>query len=356
MSLLYFFRKPLARGSRYWHILEIALFLAVIAWIVSGYAPRYLSQLGKGPRVDIGYTTQNAAHLLFVEGKNPYRSETINVRPELMPEHRGFHYGPGMLIGYFFSAVIPNIGFKVTNLLFFLLTLPAIVMLADHHDQPVWRRARSALFAMAIFLLPERLWYETFLQGANDIFPVLLLLYGLLMVKYEKWFSAGIFMGFSFATKFSPAAFLLVLFLRMDLKRNFLLGCAVGALPLWVFFVWDFSALLQNVFILRFNLGYDSTSLYSITPAELHYLFPLIQMSAVVYVLICNFRRKIELDRSILQFTLLLILVEVTYKEIHANHLIWFYPFFAYLATKQREKLVALPLSFIRSKILPERL
>lgn len=171
--------------------------------------------------MDIGYTTQNSAILLFGKGENPYQNQMINVRPELKPAHRGFHYGPGMLIGYFYSAMRPNVGFKVSNLIYFLLTLQALVLLADNKAQPFWQRVSTALFVITIFLLPERLWYETFLQGANDIFPVMLLLYGLVMVTNEQWFLAGAFMGFSFATKFAPAAFLLVLFLRADMKISF---------------------------------------------------------------------------------------------------------------------------------------
>lgn len=53
-----------------------------------------------------------------------------------------------------------------------------------------------------------------------------------------------------------------------------------------------------------------------------------------------------------MQFMLLLILVEVTFKEIHANHLIWFYPLFAYIAAKHRGKLIDVPLIFVKNKLL----
>lgn len=323
--------------------LELLLALGALVWIIVIMSPKYLTQLSQGPGVDIGYTTQNSAIVLFREHKNPYMSETINIRPELEPKYRGFHYGPGMLIGYVASAYVPNIGYKITNLVFLVGTIVALLLLIDGSRRQgvnYWQRASAMAIVLSLFLLPERLWYELFQQGANDIFPIMLLLLGLVFVQRGYWVWAGIFMGFSFATKFSPAAFLLVLFLRKDIKLNFLIGCCIGASPLMVFMLWDYQSLINNVFILRFTLGYDATSLYSITPAALHYLFPLSQVVALVILMKVNVTRQLEIDRLILHFTLLLIVIGVTFKEVHANHLIWFYPLFAYLATRYRYQLI----------------
>ncbi len=345
-SLLFVIYKSKCRisfGGEMAYKLESLLALLVLIFIIFIISPKYLTQLQDGPRVDIGYTTQNSAIMLFRDGKNPYMSETINVRNELKPEHRGFHYGPGMLIGYVGSFIAPNVGYKISNLIFLLGTIVALVVLIDgarETNANIWHRFSDGCIVIGLFLLPERLWYEVFAQGANDIFPIMLLLVGLVFVQKGFLLWAGGAMGFSFVTKFSPAVFLLVLFLRRDISMKFLIGCTVGTLPLMVFLVWDFKSVVENVFILRFNLGYDSTSLYSITPRALHYIFPLIQVLAVLYFLKKNMNKHLGVDALIFCFTSLLIIIEVTFKEIHANHLIWFYPLFAYLAARYRHRLL----------------
>ncbi|MFI5394446.1 MAG: glycosyltransferase 87 family protein [Candidatus Binatia bacterium] len=330
-------------ASKFYHGLEFLLAVAALVWIIAVMAPRYLTHLENGPRVDIGSTTQNSAILLFRNGEDPYASQIINAKRGLTPEHRGFPYGPGMLLGYALSSIAPGIGYNITSLVYLLATLVTLVLLIDDvrpSGTDVWQRLSGGFIVAGLLLLPERLWYELFRQGANDIFPIMLLLIGLLLVQKKLWFWAGVAMGFSFATKFSPAAFLLVLFLRRDIRPRFLRGCCIGLIPLAAFMLWDYKGVMNNVFMVHFEIRYDSTSLYSITPQALHYLFPAAQLAAILVLLKKNFNRALDFDLLVLHFTLLLIIIEVTYKEIHGNHQIWFFPLFAYLATRYRHQLV----------------
>jgi len=330
-------------NSRSVAAIEILFGILALGWISSTYLPTYFDDIKHPPRFDIGYTTQNSALLLFQTGRNPYASENINSRQELKPEYRGFHYGPGMLLGYAASAVNTVAGYKIASLVFLLATTVILILLLDDcikENATTWSRLGSAIIITTLFILPETLWFEILRQGANDIFPVFLLLSTLLLAKRNYWLSAGLFLGFSFATKFSPAIFLLVLFIRKDISPRFFLGFLIGSLPLVLFSLWDFEGLMNNVFLLRFNLNYDSTSLYSITPPALHYLFTLIQVLAVIYVVRWNFNRPLDFDRLVIEFLILLVIIEVTYKEIHANHLIWFFPLFAFLATRYRHYLI----------------
>ncbi len=59
------------------------------------------------PASDIGRTTVEAASLVLRDHKNPYSSQTINVREELEPRFRGFHYGPLMLLAYSPGVLLP---------------------------------------------------------------------------------------------------------------------------------------------------------------------------------------------------------------------------------------------------------
>ncbi|KXF83544.1 glycosyltransferase family 87 protein [Enterovibrio coralii] len=321
--------------------LETIFALALLSLFLFKMLSTYLPFATSAPTVDIGYTTQHAVELLFQQGQNPYLDQTINVRHELAPEHRGFHYGPGMLLGYALSAAMPDGGYKLTSIFFLSVTAVSLCMLLAHslRDKGEWEFYSACAIAMLLFFMPERLWLEVLKVGANDIYPVALLLAGLVLVQREQWFLAGILMGLSFATKFSPAAFLLAMFLRKDIRLHFLIGCALGTVPLLAMLVWDYQGLIENVFILRFTLNYDATSLYSITPDVLHVLFPLAQLSALGYLLVRNWDKNLPVEDVIVCFTLLLIIIEVTFKEIHANHLIWFYPLIAYIVAVYRHKL-----------------
>ncbi|MDD1783371.1 DUF2029 domain-containing protein [Enterovibrio sp. ZSDZ35] len=320
--------------------IEAMFALVLLSVIVVNMLSTYLPYVTAGPTVDIGYTTQRAAEILLLQGQNPYLDQTINIRPELAPEHRGFHYGPGMIIGYALSAFLPDLGYKLTSLFYLAVTAIALCMLISHtlKSKGKWEVYCACLVAMLLFFMPERLWYEVLKVGANDIFPVALLLVGLVFVQREKWLIAGFLMGLSFAAKFSPAAFLLAMFLRTGINLNFLIGCVLGASPLLAMMAWDYHGLVENVFILRFTLHYDATSLYSVTPEAFHMLFPLTQLGALVYLIRRNMKKSLTIEDVIVCFTLLLIVVEVTFKEIHANHLIWFYPLIAFIATLYRHK------------------
>jgi hypothetical protein len=101
-------------------------------------------------------------------------------------------------------------------------------------------------------------------------------------------------------------------------------GLALGLLPFVPFLLWDAPALVRNVFLFHGFKSYDSTSLYSVTPVELHRLFSVFQALAVAVAVALNFRRPIEPRPLLVTFTLLLICIEISYREMHGNHLVWF--------------------------------
>ena len=309
--------------------LGLAMVLLLAVFMLHGYPARYLPQILSPPRVDIGYTTVHAAELLFRELQNPYASQTINIRPELPPEFRGFHYGPLMIIAYFPALIFPVWGFKLMSAIFTVVSSGLLCLMVRKKGNSMVETIESALFALTLFFLSNRFWYENFTQGANDIFPVMLILVSLLYTKREQFLLAGLFAGLSFSAKFSPALFLFVFFIRRDYRPKFFYGWVWGVLPMLAFFLWNPAALLNNVFLCRLTLKFDSTSLYSITPERLHYLFSLAQLLAVIFAVARNFKKGLIFDSLVAEFILLLIFIEVTFKEIHGNHFIWFMPLMA---------------------------
>ncbi len=295
------------------------------------------------PFVDIGTTTVKASGILWHDHKNPYESVEINPRSELIPEFRGFHYGPVMLVAYVAALPWPKGGYKAVSALYVALAGLFVWLLVKKKDASALENATAGLFGVTVYLLPERFWYEMLNQGANDIFPVALILGSVYLLRRQQHCVAGLLAGLSFSAKFSPAAFFIVLFLRKEFKVTFFAGVAAGLLPIFAFLAWDRDALINNVFKVRVLLRFDSTSLYSITPASLHFIFPLALSGSIVFVLLRNFRRPIEEVALLTDFTFLITMAEVTFKEIHTNHFIWFYPLYAILLASHRHQLYMPP-------------
>ncbi len=313
----------------------------VLVCIIVSYGNTYGPEVVHPPRVDIGYTTVNAASMLFNQGKNPYSSQDINRQRELRPQYRGFHYGPLMLLGYWPSVLSPGLGYKLASVTYLLASVFLVCLLASAPKELGAHRLATLTFVLCLFLLSERFWYEILTQGANDVLPVALLLASLLALKGRRYFLTGLMLGLSFAAKFSPAIFLLIALLRRNLQVSIVKGFGLGLLPLLAFALWDPKGVFNNVFWVRFTVPYDSTSLYSEIHPALHFIFPLLLLAAVVYSLYRNSRIPLEYENVLTSFTLLLIVGEVTFRQIHANHLIWFYPLFALTLGMHRYQLFA---------------
>jgi hypothetical protein len=292
------------------------------------------------PMNDIGDTTDLAARLYFLKHKNPYSSRVAPIWPDR--NYQGYKYGPGMIFGYALSAAYPNgDGIKFLNVLYLGTTVGLLARLAAKASAERGRLSRiaTALIASALTLLPERLYHEAFDQGAIDLFPVMLIVLGLLFIEKESWFLAGLALGFSFVTKFSPAVFLVVLLFRRRTSLRLVAGLALGLLPCVPFVFWNHRALLRNVVLFHGMKGYDSTSLYNLTPKELQWVFPKIQLLALAVFVAANFFRPIAVRSLVAAFTVLLVIIEVSFTEMHGNHVIWFIPFVAVLVAWHRHGL-----------------
>jgi hypothetical protein len=319
-------------------VAELGAAALIICWEIA----RTISLLRSGLHTamnDLGQTTEDAVRTLLLDRGNPYLREIARNGDD--PAFWGFKYGPGMLLGYWPAGLLPGgIGLKACNLGYLAASVAMLAWLAVRAEpstgRPGWLRYTPGLVVSTLVLLPERLHHELFNQGAVDMFPVMLLIAAMLCVRQGWWFAAGLVAGLSFAAKFSPAAFLLVLFIRRHIAPRFALGLALGLLPFLPFLLWDAPSLVRNVFLFHSGKAFDNTSLYSVTPPELHYLFTTFQVAAVALAVAFNFKRPLELRSLVASFTLLLIAIEVSYREMHGNHLVWLVPVVALSLTWYR--------------------
>jgi hypothetical protein len=311
--------------------IELVAACALLLWTVVQAAQRFQAGLGTGMN-DLGETTEHAARLLFVEHKNPFQHRVAPIGND--PAYFGYKYGPTMIFFYALAGFVGRgVGIKITNIIYLAATAAVVAYLAAwtvrDPAKPAPRpaaRAATAAWACAMTLLPERLYHETFNQGAQDIFPIMMVLLSAAFAARRRWLLAGLVAGLSFSSRFAPGAFLLVLFLRRRVPLRLAVGVALGMVPFVPFLIWDAPALVRNVFLFHGFKAYDSTSLYSVTPRELQPLFSVFQIVAILVAVAVNFRRAIEARALVVHVTLLLIAIEVSYREMHGNHLIWFMP------------------------------
>jgi len=322
---------PAREAPRVVLTIEAVIGCALLAWEIVHAVPMIRASFHAGMN-DLGWTTENAAKYLFVEHTNPFARSVAPIGND--PAYFGYKYGPTMIFAYALAGFLQNgLGLKITNIVYCVATGAVVAYLAGWTPRASGARPRSlgervaaASLACAMTFLPERLYHETFNQGAQDIFPIFMVLLSVAFVARKQWLLAGLVAGLSFSARFAPGAFLIVLFLRRRIPPRLIIGGVLGMLPFVPFLLWDAPALIRNVFLFHGFKAYDSTSLYSVTPVELHFLFSVFQAAAVALAVALSFRRAIEARHLMAFVTLVLIAIEVSYREMHGNHLIWFMP------------------------------
>lgn len=317
---------------------ESAILLILLSYFLISYTSKH-APTGFGPPVaDYGFMVVDAVKMLFVDHQNPYASTTISpIKDIFTEEYRGFYYGPLMMVGYLPTLYSPAAGYKVMSLFYMLLSGVLLAFLVFDREDAWQTNLANILFVETAFFLPERMWIELFFRGAHDYFPVSILLAGLLALKKEKIFLAGLLVGLSFSAKFAPALFLLPFLPYRD--RKIWLGLFLGLMPHIPFFLWDPPAFIRNVFLVRIIMPHDGSSFRWLLPAQYHWWLPTTLILAVLFSFYQNFRKPLAYGTVIYGFTLLLIIGETTFKQVHLNHLIWFFPMFALLATAYRDRL-----------------
>lgn len=316
---------------------ESALLLVIFASFFYSYSAKWVPGGFIPPVADYGFMVVDATKMLFVDGENPYSSQTISPIKDIFgPEYRGFYYGPLMMVGYLPTLVSPAAGYKYTSIFFVLLSGVLLAFLVVEPEDRWELRLANIAFVETAFFLPERMWIELFSRGAHDYFPVALLLAGLLALKKGNPFWTGILVGLSFSAKFSPAVFVLPFLPYRD--RKVLIGLFIGLLPHLPFFLWDPPAFVRNVFLVRFVMPHDGSSFRWLLAPEYHWWLPTALLLGLGYAIYRNIRGPLEFRTVVVGLTLLLIVGETTFKQVHLNHLIWFFPLFALLFTYNREK------------------
>lgn len=296
--------------------------------------PKSLLDIPHGPRCDIGWTTKDAVHTFIANHQNPYESKWIG---KIGDDSRfwGYHYGPGTIVAYLPSEFLGEPGLKIFNLIYLIVTFLISFLLVYYNEIPSERKTALIFLAM-LLCLPTRLWYETFLQGATDILPIGLILASVLFIQKKNLFIAGILAGFSISCKLIPGCLFLILLIRLPINWKLIYGIIWGLLPMVMGAVWNSETFFNNLFLFHQIKTPDSTSLYSELPSTITNYFPLLQLLILISFFIKNIKKTFDPIYLISDLLLILILIEITYREIHGNHLIWIFPLVGILFTQGR--------------------
>lgn len=321
---------------------EMALSAFFTVFVFMFLAQHYLRYIHFPARCDIGYTTYNAVKMAVLDHQDPYRSIVISPLGK-DPKYWGYHYGPAMLLFYLPSAWFRGAALKVITLVYVAVLSGVVALLLREKGSSRLAWLAGILFALLLMVIPERAWYEITVQGSTDVLPALLILLSLYSVDRKSLMAAGIFAGLSFSAKFSPALFFIALFIRRDLNFRFFGGLALGVLPMVAYLSWSAMPMIDNVFLFHAMKPFDSTSLYSITPGGMHFIFPALQVSALLFFIMLNFNKELEVRSLAVSYTLLLIVIEMMFKEVHCNHIIWFIPMLALIFSWYRHGDSAFP-------------
>lgn len=332
------FIKTAGRPMRSALLAEAAVLGVFLLAILAVRVPENIKYLHAVPANDIGSTTIHAARVLFVEGENPYSRTDINShQTDLAADYHGFHYGPLELIGYMPSAFFGATAYKSMSVVYVLITLLLLGALVFARENSALENAANVLFVSVAYLMAGRFWTETFREGVNDPFHIMLLLAGLFFLKHGRIFLTGLLVGLSISAKFAPGIFLIP-FLPLR-KRELWFGIALGLLAYLPFFVSDASGVWRNAFWLRVVIPYNSTSLYSITPESFHWIFGAVLVVSGIAALLWARGRDLPFEAVAVGFTLLALVADATQRQVHLNHLIWFLPFLAIIFLGCRDRL-----------------
>jgi hypothetical protein len=314
----------------------VVCFLLLLAQDISlQHLPRPL--LGPA-RLDIATTVLNALKSLFVFHENPYNPSSLSRWTTFSGV--AFAYGPMMMVGYF-PYLYSSTYFKLCSFLYLFGIWALTMRFAVQGIKDSLPRLAAAVFATAVLMMPRAVLNDVS-EGINDHFPVFLLLLSLTLFQRNKRGWAGVVAGLSLSAKFSPAAFLLVLLIRRRFPVRFFVGVAVGCLPMLPFFLWDPARFVHDIVYFHFVKAGTPTSIYTITPPELHRWLRYLKVVFVALFIIRNFAKEIEIKSLMYEFTLLVILINALHIEMHSNYLVWILPTSAILFTGWRFRAASL--------------
>lgn len=325
-------RKDIGKPSRLIMGVEIVAvcgFLSLAQYISLQHLPRGLLD---PPRLDIATTVESAIRTLFVFHENPYN-------PSDAARWSGFHgvaypYGPMMILGYL-PALYSRPWFKICSIAYLMGILILATRFVVQRVEGIMPKLASAVFVIAVILMPRTILNDVS-EGINDHFPVFLLLLSLTMWKAKKDVWAGVFAGLSLSAKFSPALFLISLFVRRALPLRFFVGVAIGCVPMLCFIMWEPARFFNDVVHFHFVKSGTPTSILNLLPVELHDVVRALRWVCLGVFVVRNFDKELEVHSVMHEFTLLMILINSLHVEMHANHTFWIVPTTAILLTHYR--------------------
>ena len=284
------------------------------------------------PKVlDIATTTVAALDGL-AHGANPYALALDPVAGGIGggAQFLGYKYLPAMLLAYAPLALPFGIrGTVLTNIVLQGATAGALAALAARRSGRV-----GGLVAALLYLSLPFLAHQLFTRGVNDLVAVLPLLAALLLLERRPGW-AGVLAGLSIAAKLMPGlAVLPCLVPWQGPRRRFLLGVAVGVLPVLPFVAASPAAFADNIILFNALRPIDDTSWLWGLPEAAVFAARVIASAALGGLYAALWRWPLDGDERCAAAALAVLIVFAAGPDMHHNYYLWFIPFFAVLTAR----------------------
>jgi hypothetical protein len=287
----------------------------------------FLDQYPNPRLIDVATTTLKAGQSI-VAGNNPY-TLPLDPRPESQQGGRsfdGYKYGPAMALLYFpLSSVLELQGILITNFVLQLLVAGLVAALATRIAGPT-----AGLFAFLLYMSIPFVPGELFQQGITDLAAVAPLLAACLIV--DRWpLITGLLVGLSISIKPLPGSLFVILCLPAKGRAQYLLGLAVGLLPLALATAFAPSAVFSNLVVFNMIRPPDSTSWLETVPKEIGLLARFVFGGVMLAALALIWRRPPELFARLSICVVCSVFLLLSSSICHRNYLLWWLPLLAVL-------------------------
>jgi hypothetical protein len=290
--------------------LGLLIVLALLqVWLFYGF--------GKSPDLGDIATTTLAAVKAAGEFRNIY-ALPIDFHANY-PEFAGYKYLPVMVLTYLplVSAAGP-FGLQLTNLILALATALFAGIVAARI-----RGRFAGVLAGALMLSFPVIPYEIYKHGVTDLAPTAFAMASLAVPRRKA--TSGFLAGLSIATKLFPGALYALCGLDAN-YRKFILGAAVGMLPIAAYLALDPHAFLQNTILFITTRPVDESSWMYGAPVEVRhvmtfvYLLTLVGLAALFVFGDADLETRCNLAICAIIFSML------AGPDAHNNYIVWWAP------------------------------
>jgi Glycosyltransferase family 87 len=268
---------------------------------------------------DVADTSISAIKAMLM-GLNPYKVDL----DQFDERFTGYKYSPLLPIIYLpFVTLFGNIGILICNSITIFLTALAVAALC----QRIF--GGNGVWAAMLFLVSPLVVMNVLVYRINDLLAVLPICVAFLVWNRRPGL-AGLLLGASASTKILPAPIAMALLLPRGLPtaRRFVVGIAVGLIPVIAFAALDPAAFFKNVVLFEIVRSSFPSSWLLHMPSSVIWLLRIGFVATFLATAAAALIRDWSIDRRMMAYVVLTIILLLTSQINQDNYWLWWIPLF----------------------------